>query len=140
MHAVLVELAVGGGAEMVLHVARAFDLVGMSRAALEFVEDRPIRLAHDIGEHVQAAAMRHADDDLADAKLAAALDDLLERRHHRLGAVEPEALRAGVFHVEEALEGLSLDELFQDRPLALRREADLRPFDAVLDPGALLGV
>ena len=104
MHAVLVELAVRGGAEMIFHVARALDLVGMRRAAPELVEDRPIGLAHDIGKHVQAAAMRHADDDLADAKLAAALDDLLERRNHRFAAVEPEALGAGIFEVEEALE------------------------------------
>ena len=31
VHAVLVELAVGGGAEMIFHVARALDLVGMGR-------------------------------------------------------------------------------------------------------------
>ena len=65
--------------------------------------------------------MRHADDDLLDAELAAALDDLLQRRHHRLGAVEPEALGAGVFHVGERLEGLGLDQLVEDRALAFRR-------------------
>ena len=53
------------------------------------------------------------------AELAAALDDLLERRHHRLSAVEPEALGAGIFHVEEALEDLGLDQLLQDRLLAV---------------------
>ena len=63
MHAVVVELAVGRGAEMIFDVARAFDVVGLGRAALELVEDRPIGLGHDIGEHVEAAAMRHADDD-----------------------------------------------------------------------------
>ena len=140
MHAVLVELPVGGGAEMIFHVARAFDLVGMGRAALELVEDRPVGLAHDVGEHVQPSAMRHADDDLAETELAAALDDLLERRHRRLAAVQPEALGAGIFDVEEALEGLGLDQLLQDRLLAFRREADLPALDAVLDPGALLRV
>ena len=63
--------------------------------------------------------MRHADDDLLDAELAAALDDLLQRRHHRLGAVEAEALGAGVLDVGELLEGLGLDQLVEDRPLAL---------------------
>ncbi len=140
MHAVLIELAVGGGAEVVLHVARALDLVGMGRAALELVEDRPVGLGHDIGQHVQAPAMRHADDDLVQAELAAAFDDLLERRHHGFATVEPEALGAGIFHVEEALEAFGLDELFQDRRLALQREADLPAFDTILDPGALLGV
>ncbi len=140
VHAILVELAIGGGAEMVFHVARALDLVGVGRASLELVEDRPVGLAHDIGEHVQASAMGHADDDLADAELPAALDDLLERRHRGFATVEAEALGAGILHVEEALEGLGLDELLQDRLLALRREADLTAFDVFLDPGALLRI
>ena len=55
-------------------------------------------------------------------------------------AVEAEALGAGIFHVEEALEGLGLDQLLQDRLLAFRGEGDLAAFDAVLNPGALLRV
>jgi hypothetical protein len=55
-----------------------------------------VGLAHDLGEDVQPAAVGHAEDDLADAELAAALDDLLERRDQRLGAVEAEALGAGI--------------------------------------------
>ena len=39
VHVVAVEGAVGGGAEVVLDVARAFDVVGLERAALELVED-----------------------------------------------------------------------------------------------------
>jgi hypothetical protein len=34
--------------------------------------------------------VRHAENDLADAEIAAALDDLLERRDQRFGAVDPE--------------------------------------------------
>ena len=45
MHLVAVELAVRRGAEMVLHVARTFDVVGCEGAALELVEDRAVRLA-----------------------------------------------------------------------------------------------
>ena len=116
------------------------DVVGMGGAAFEFVEDRPIRFGHDIGENVQAPAMRHADHDLADAQLAAALDDLLERRHHRLAAVQTKALGAGVFHIEEALEGLGLDELLQDRGLAPGGEPGLPAFDAFLNPSPLLGI
>src|SRR5262249_59495171 len=68
------------------------------------------------------------------------LDDLLERRHHRLAAVQPETLCAGIFHVEEALEGLGLDELLQDRLLAALSETDALAFDALLDPSPLLRV
>src|SRR5262245_45230561 len=112
----------------------------MGRAAPELVEDRPIGLGHDIGENVETPAMRHADHDLADAELAAALDDLLERRHHRLAAIETEALGAGVFHVEEALERLGLDQLLQNGNLALVGEAGLAPLHAILNPCPLLGV
>ncbi len=65
---------------MVFHVARALDIVGIGRAALELMEDGAIGLAHHIDEHVQPAAMRHAEDDFAHAELAAALDDLFQRR------------------------------------------------------------
>ena len=49
--------------------------------------------------------------DLLDAEIAAALDDLLQRRDQRFGAVEPEALGAGEFDVAELLEALGLDQL-----------------------------
>ena len=139
VHVVAVEGAIGRGAEVILHVARALDVVGLERAALELVEDRPVRLRHHAGEHVEPPAVRHADDDLFDAELAAALDDLLQRRHHRLRAVEAEALGAGVFHLAELLERLRLDQLVEDRAAPFRREADvlLLALDAILDPGLL---
>src|ERR1700760_3632270 len=98
-----------------------------------------MRLAHPRGQHVETAAMRHADDDLFDAKRAAALDDLLQRRDHRLAAVEAEALGAGELQVAELLETLGLNQLVEDRALALAGEIDLlvAPFDALLDPGLL---
>ena len=83
--------------------------------------------------------MGHAESDLLQAKLAAALDDLLKRRNHRLRAVEAEALGAGIFDVEEILEALGLDQLAEDRALALPRELDflVGPLDALLNPGLL---
>ena len=83
VHLVAVELAVRRGAEVVFHVAGTVDVVGLVGAALEFVEDGAQRLRHDAGEHVQAAAMGHAEDDFLHAELAAALDDLLERGDRR---------------------------------------------------------
>ena len=139
MHLVAVELAVRRGAEVILHVAGAFDVARRRRAALELVEDHAVRLLHHLRQHVEPAAMRHADDDLLHAERAAALDDLLERRDHRFAAVEAEALGAGEFQVAEILEALGLDQLVEDRAPALAGEADLlvRPFDALLDPGFL---
>src|SRR5262249_13632114 len=139
MHVVAVEGAVRRGAQVVLDVARALDVVGLERAALEFVEDGTMRLAHDVGEDVEAPAVRHADDDLLDPELATALDDLLQRRHHRLGAVEAKTLRAGILYVGELLERFCLDELVEDRLLALVGEDDvlIPAFDALLDRGLL---
>src|SRR5215813_3209307 len=127
---------------MVLDVARAFDRVRIGGAALEFVEQRAVRLAHHLGQHVEAAAMRHADHDLLHTEIAAALDDLLERRDQRLAAVEAEALGAGELDVAEFLEAFRLDQLVEDRALAFAREGDLLvgTLDALLDPGLLLRV
>ena len=139
---VAVEFAVRRGAEMVFDVAGALDLVGLEAAALELVEDRAVGLAHDVGEHREAAAMRHADDDLLEAELAAALDDLLHRRDQRLAAVEAEAFGAGVFDLEELLEALGLDELVENGAAAALGEDDLLAvaLDALLQPGGLFGV
>ena len=57
--------------------------------------------------------MRHAEDDLLHAELAAALDDLLQRRDQRLAAIEAEALGARVLDVEELLEAFRLDQLLR---------------------------
>src|SRR5690242_3988396 len=124
---------------MVLHVARAFDVVRRRRAALELVEDGAVRLAHHLCQHVEPAAVRHADDDLFDAESAAALDDLLERRNHRLAAVEAEALGAGKLDVAEFLEAVGFDQLVEDGALALAAEVDLlvAALDALLHPGLL---
>ena len=92
---VAVEGAVRRGAQMVFHIARALDVRGQGRAALELVEDHPVGLAHHRGQHVEPPAVGHADDDVLHAQGAAALDDLLQRRHRGLGAVEAEALGAG---------------------------------------------
>ena len=86
--------------------------------------------------------MRHAEHDLLHAEIAAALDDLLERRDQRLAAVQPEALGAGVFDVEEFLEAFGFHQLVEDGALAFAREGDLlvAALDALLDPRLLRGV
>ena len=139
---VAVELAVGRGAEVVLHVARAVHVLGLRGAALELGEQRGVGLVHDVHEHVEPAAMRHADHDLLDAELAAALQDLLDAGDQRLAAVEAEALGADELHAEIVLEPLGLDDPLQDRLAAFDRELGvvLDVLDALLDPGLLVGI
>ena len=57
-------------------------------------------------------------------------------------AVQAEALGAGVFLVEKALEGFGVRQLLQDRPLLIRREVGpvAAGLDALLDPGLLGGI
>ena len=142
VHLVAVELAVRRGAEMVLHVARAFDIVGVRRIALELREDRLERLGHDIGQHRQAAAVRHAKLDVLQAQLAAGLDDGFHARDQGLAALQAKALGGGELDLAEALEALGLDQLVQDRLLAFRGEADflLAALDALLQPALLVDV
>src|SRR5690242_21012454 len=83
MHLVAVELAVRRCAQVIFDVTRAFDLLRRRRAALEFMEQRAVRLAHHLREHVQAPAVRHAEHDLLHAEISPALDDLLERGEDR---------------------------------------------------------
>src|SRR5262252_4212471 len=86
--------------------------------------------------------MRHADSNILYAESAAALDDLLKRRNHGFRAVEPEPLGAGEFKVAELLKPFGLDELVEDRPLALAGKGDflVRSFDAFLNPALLPGI
>ncbi len=47
--------------------------------AFEFVEQHRRRLAEHVHEHVEAAAMRHADDGFFDALLPTLLDEIVEQ-------------------------------------------------------------
>src|SRR4029078_737617 len=92
---------------------------GRRRPALDLVENRAVRLAQHLRQYVEPATVRHADDDFFDAQRAAALDDLVPRRDHRLSAVESEALGAGEFQVAKFLEAFGFDQLVEDGALAL---------------------
>src|SRR5579871_5063522 len=86
--------------------------------------------------------MRHADHDFLHAEIAAALDDLLQRRNQGFSAVKTKALGAGELDVAEFFETFGLDELVEDSAPSLAGEGDLlvRPLDTLLDPGFLRGV
>jgi hypothetical protein len=88
---------------MVLHVARTADVFRVGRTAREFVEDHAVGLGHDVGEHVETAAVGHAVHDFAHAALAAVLDHGFQRRDHRFTAIKAEALGADILLAEELL-------------------------------------
>jgi hypothetical protein len=80
--------------------------------------------------------------DFLQPHVAAALDDLLQRRDKRFAAIKAEPLGALVLDVDELLEAFGLDQLLQDRLLAHVGEVDtlVRALDAFLDPGLLFRV
>src|ERR1700682_5363985 len=106
------------------------------------MKQRAVRLAHHLRQHVEAAAMRHAQHDLLHAEIAAALDDLLQRRDQRLGAVEAKAFCSREFQVAEFLKAFGFDQLVEDRAPSLAGKTDflVGTFDALLDPGLLRGI
>ena len=113
------------GAVVVLHVAGAalgrelarFDVA----AALELGEDRLVRPAHGMGQHVEPPAVRHADHHVARAALGRALDRQVEHRHQHVDAFDREPLLAEVGLVQELLERLDLGEPLEQPLLLVRR-------------------
>ena len=102
------------------------------RGALELAEDRLVGAAEVVGEHVQAAAMRHPDDDLARAVGCAELDHLVDHRDRHVEALDRELLLTEVGLVQEALQRVDRDQAAQQAALLLGRHR--RAVDAGLDP------
>ena len=84
------------GADVVLHVAGAALVGGDDRVdrplALELAQDLLVRASDDVREHVEPAAVRHADHDLVRARAGAQLDRLVEHRDHHVEALDGELL------------------------------------------------
>ena len=102
------------GAVVVLHVAGAA-LGGELPAlhlptALELGEDRLVRTPHRVSQHVEPAAMRHADHHVAGARAGRALDGQVEHGHQHVHALDREPLLPQICLVEELLQGLHLGE------------------------------
>ena len=109
------------------------------RGALELAEDRLVRAPEAVGEHVQPAAVRHPDHDLARALRGGQLDHLVEHRDRHVQALDRELLLAQVGLVHEALERVDLRQPAQQRALLLvrQRRAVRAGLDLLAQPGAL---
>ena len=131
----------GARALVVLHVALVGREVRM-HDALEAAEDALGGVADDVGEDVQPAAVRHADDDLVHAARRRALDQAVEQRDRRVDALDGVAPLAQELRPEEALELFGRDELGEQdlahapgQRLRVRGRGDALP-DPVLFGGA----
>ena len=86
--------------------------------------------------------MRHGDDRLFHAGLAALLHEVVEKRDQTVAALEREALLPDVFGVQIPFQTLGGGQLPQDVPLLLDGKLPLeaRRLKLVLEPQALFGV
>ena len=107
-------LARPGRGEVVLDVAGSALVVDDDRIdrplALELAQDRLVRAADRVHEHVQPAAVCHPDHDLVGARVGGELDRLVEHRHHRVEALERELLLAEEGAAQVLLEPLGASE------------------------------
>ena len=109
------------------------------RRALELAEDRLVGAAEVVGEHVEPAAVRHAEHDLAGAVGGRQLDHLVEHRDGHVQALDRELLLAQVGLVHEALERVDLRQPPQQLALLLvrQRRAERAGLDLLAQPHAL---
>ncbi|MCY1222428.1 hypothetical protein D9M72_345210 [compost metagenome] len=107
--------------------------------AFEFGEQVGGHLAQGVDQHVQAAAVGHADHDFLHALDAGLVDQLVHRDDEAFAAFEREALLADVLGVQEALQAFSRCQAVQDVLLLFQREHRLgtRGFQALLPPALL---
>ena len=129
---------VGREAHVVLHVAGTAQRLG-GVLAFELGEQVRRRLAQQVDQHVEAAAVGHADDDFLDVTRGAALQHLVQRRDLRVAAFQREALLADVLVVQVALQALGRHELLEDFLLAVGGQLGLEGggLEALLDPALL---
>jgi len=127
---------------VVLHVARVRRVVVVLELAAELIEQLVRRFAHRVDEHVQAAAVGHADHHVTHAVAAAALDQGVHQRDQRVAAFQRETLLAHEGGVKVALKALGGGDALEQALLFLGLEAVLagRALEALLHPAALVGV
>src|SRR2546421_107602 len=98
--------------QVILHVAASAN-VKIGIEIRELPEDLPRTLRHDVGQHVQAPAVRHAEHDLINAVFAGSFDREIQKRNQTLRAFQRKAFRA---------DKLLSNELFEDDGVGEPRE------------------
>ena len=139
---VAVEFTVRRRAKVIFHIAGPVDIIGFKAATLKFVKDRAIGFLHDVCQHGQTAAVRHTDDNVLNAQLTTALDDLFHRGDQAFAPIKAKALGTHVLDVQEFLEAFGLYQLVQDGFSAITGELDFLAvaLDPLFQPRGLFGI
>ncbi len=117
-------------------------MVGHRRDALELGEQRAMGFVEDMRQHIQPAAMRHAEGDFAHAVLTSVLDDLFDERDQRFAAVQSEAFGTDELFVQKVFEHFALRQSFEDGVFASSRERRMHhaAFDLFQQPRSFSGI
>ena len=133
------------GAGVVLHVAGPAE-IDLERGAalhriLELGQDLHVRLRQHVGQHVEAAAVRHAEQHVRSAGGGGAVQDHVEDRDQQVQAFDREAGLAGEGAVQELLEGFDLAQAIEELDVVdrLDRRPEAARLSGVAQPVALLG-
>ena len=124
MNGVAVEFTIRRCAEVIFHVTRTLNGIRFVAAALEFMENRAVRFAHEVRENRQAPTVWHTYYDFLNAKLATAFNDLFKRWDQAFAAVQTEPLGAHVFDMEVFLKTLGFDQFVKNCFTARLGEGD----------------
>ena len=120
---------------MILHIAVAVHRL-RQKILLELSENLIDGLAQNVGQDVEPAAMRHADNDFADQVVGRPLDDGFQDGNKRLGAFQGKALLTGEARLQKMLEKLGVMKALENLeflgvveagPIATRLHAFLEP-------------
>ena len=122
---------------MIFYITRALNIFWIGRAALKLVEEGLKGFPHNIGQHIQAPAMGHAQHHFFDAETSTALNHLFQRRYQCFTAIQAEAFGAGIFDIDKLFEAFRLDQFLENRLLAHVGKGNflIGPFNALLQPG-----
>ncbi len=112
--------------QVILHVAPT--PVDAAVHILELAEDQLRTLVDDVGQDVQPAAMRHAEDDLVDALAARLFHREIQQRDEAFSPFKGEALRPKILPLDELLEDHCIGQPRQDADLFIASQ-----FDPVFD-------
>ena len=89
--------------EMIFHIAIAGDEIGDVVGA-EFGEDHAKRFLHEVRQHVEPAAMRHAHADFLHPDRRTSLQNAVENDHERFRALQRKAFLSDVTRMQKRLE------------------------------------
>ena len=132
---------IGAETHVVFHVAGVGMFV-VIELAFEFIEQFARRFAERVDQHVEAAAMGHAQHHILDAIAAGAADHHVEHRDQCVAAFQRETLLADVLGVQVALEAFGRGQTFQNAALVLIAAFEIAAgvFKAFIHPTTLFDV